>query len=136
MRGARGTGTTKTGLTATAVLDENTYPTGTAPSDEQMRDIEKRCLTRGSWHPEWNYTLLAHPAGPEPEPPPAPPGRQGLLNHPPLTGIQPGDLQELAPTLEFPYRAHLDSKPAIRRHAPPVTALPAPPPPSTRAITH
>src|SRR5260370_7880819 len=133
MRGARGTGTTKTGLTATAVLDENTYPTGTAPSDEQMRDIEKRCLTRGSWHPEWNYTLLAHPAGPEPEPPPAPPGRQALLNHPALTGIQPGDLQELAATLEAPYRAHLDYKAAIRRarprpHPPPPTAPPRHPP--------
>jgi hypothetical protein len=107
--------TTKTGLTAIAVLDENTYPTGTAPSDEQMRDIEKRCLTRGSWHPEWNYTLLAHPAGPEPEPPPPPPDRQGLLNHPALTGIQPGDLHDLAATLEVPYRARLDYKAGIKR---------------------
>jgi Rhodopirellula transposase DDE domain len=46
--------TTKTGLTAIALLDENEYPTGTEIGDEQMRDIEKRCLTRGSWHPEWN----------------------------------------------------------------------------------
>jgi len=118
-----GTVTTKTGLTAIAVLDENTYPTGTAPSDEQMRDLEKRCLTRGSWHPEWNYTLLAHPAGPEPEPPPAPPDRQGLLNHPALTGIQPGDLQELAATLEVPYRAHLDYKAGIRRGGRRVNAI-------------
>jgi hypothetical protein len=82
-----------------------------------MRDIEKRCLTRGRWHPEWNYTLLAHPAGPEPEPepPPAPPGRQAILNHPALTGIQPGDLHDLAAALENPYRALLDYKAGIRR---------------------
>src|SRR5260370_27060337 len=129
MRGARGTGTTKTGLTATAVLDENTYPTGTAPSDEQMRDIEKRCLTRGSWHPEWNYTLLAHPAGPEPEPPPAPPDRQGLLNHPALTRIQPGDLQQLAAPPELPYRAHLDYHAGIRPRRRPGHAIPCPGPP-------
>jgi hypothetical protein len=107
--------TTKTGLTAIAVLDENEYPTGTEISDEQMRDIEKRCLTRGSWHPEWNYTLLAHPAGPEPEPPPAPPDRQAILNHPALTGIQPGDLRDLAAALETPYQAFLDYKAGIRR---------------------
>src|SRR5450755_2368079 len=107
--------TTKTGLTAIAVLDENAYPTGTEITDEQVRDIEKRCLTRDSWHPDWNYALLAHPAGPEPEPPPAPPDRQATLNHAALTGIQPGDLHELATALEVPYRALLDYKAGIRR---------------------
>ena len=115
--------TTKTGLTAIAVLDENAYPTGTEITDEQVRDIEKRCLTRDSWHPDWNYALLAHPAGPEPEPPPAPPDRQATLNHPALTGIQPGDLHELATALEVPYRALLDYKAGIRRGGRRVNAI-------------
>ena len=109
--------TTRTGLTAIAVLDENTYPTGTKISDAQMRDIEKRCLIRNEWHGERNYTLLAHPAAPEPEPAPAPPrpARPDTLNHPALTGIQPGDLKALAAALEVPYRALLDYKADLRR---------------------
>ena len=64
--------TARTGLTAVAVLDENSYPAGTRVSDAQVRDIEKRCLTRGQWHGEWNYTVLARPRpAPEPEPAPA-----------------------------------------------------------------
>ena len=109
---------TKTGLTAIAVLDENEYLTGTEISDQQMRDIEKRCLARGEWHGEWNYTLLAHPAAPEPGPPPPPPdppGRQAILSHPALTGIQPAALHELAAALEIPHRAVLDYKAGIRR---------------------
>ncbi|HEV3288724.1 MAG TPA: ISAzo13 family transposase, partial [Streptosporangiaceae bacterium] len=53
--------TTSTGLTAAAVLDENRYPTGTEISDQQMQDIEDRCLTRHDFHGDWNYTLLATP---------------------------------------------------------------------------
>jgi hypothetical protein len=108
--------TTRTGLATVAVLDENKYPTGTEISDEQMSDLEKRCLTRGEWHGEWNYTLLAHPAAPGPEPP-APPwqARQGTLNHPALTGLRPGDLKALAATLEVPYRAHLDHQAFLAR---------------------
>jgi hypothetical protein len=87
--------TTKTGLTAIAVLDENEYPTGAGISDEQMNDIEKRCLTRGEWHGEWNYTLLARPR-PAPEPEPAPargPDPALLASLARLAGIpDPGDL--------------------------------------------
>jgi DDE family transposase len=107
--------TTKTGLTAIAVLDENAYPTGTEISDEQMRDLEERCLTRDGWHGEWNYTLLARPAAPGPEPPPARPSPQDILNHPALTGIAPGDLTAAAAALEAPYRAFLDYKADLRR---------------------
>ncbi|HET9973473.1 MAG TPA: hypothetical protein VFQ68_34935 [Streptosporangiaceae bacterium] len=109
--------TTKTGLTAIAVLDENAYPTGTEISDQQMSDIEERCLLRDGWHGEWNYTLLAHPAAPEPGPPPSPsrPASQDTLNHPALTGLQPGDLTALAAALEAPYRAFLDYKADLRR---------------------
>ena len=110
--------TTKTGLTAVAVLDENSYPTGTEISDEQMSDIEERCLARGTWHGEWNYTLLARPAPPGPPPPPPRPPRpvsQDALNRPALTGIQPAGLTALAAALEAPYRAHLDHKAFLAR---------------------
>ena len=109
--------TTKTGLTAIAVLDENAYPTGTGIGDEQMRDIEERCLTRSEWHGEWNYTLLAHPAAPAPAPETAPPGRarQETLNHPALTGLQPGDLKALAAALEIPFDADREQKYHLRR---------------------
>jgi hypothetical protein len=108
---------TKTGLTAIAVLDENAYPTGTQISDEQMRDIEERCLRRGGWHGEWNYTLLAHPAAPGPAPQTAPPdrARQEALNHPALTGLQPGDLTALAAALAIPFDADREQKYHLRR---------------------
>ena len=110
--------TTKTGLTAVAVLDDNPCPAGERVSDEQMNDIEKRCLTRGGWHGEWNYTLLARPAPPEPPPPPARPPRpvsRDTLNSPALTGILPGDLKALAAAAEAPYRALLDYKADLAR---------------------
>jgi hypothetical protein len=110
--------TTKTGLTAVAVLDENAYPAGTEISDEQMSDIEERCLTRGEWHGEWNYTLLARPAPPGPPPPPARPARpagRDTLNRPALTGLHPAGLEALAAALEAPYRAHLDHKAFLAR---------------------
>ena len=46
--------TTVTGLTVTAVLDEASYPTGTAISDEQMTDLEQHVLTRHRFHGDWN----------------------------------------------------------------------------------
>jgi Rhodopirellula transposase DDE domain/Insertion element 4 transposase N-terminal/Transposase DDE domain len=109
--------TTKTGLTAIAVLDENAYPTGTEIGDEQMRDIEERCLRRSEWHGEWNYTLLAHPAAPGPAPQTAPPdqARQEALNHPALTGLQPGDVKALAAALEVPFDADREQKYHLRR---------------------
>ena len=107
--------TTKTGLTAVAVLDDNACPAGAEISDEQMNDIEKRCLTRAAWHGEWNYTLLARPAAPEPPAPPSRPAGQDALNHPALTGLQPADLKTLAAALEVPYRAHLDHKAFLAR---------------------
>jgi hypothetical protein len=90
-----------------------------------MRDIEERCLLRGGWHGEWNYTLLAYPAAPVPAPQAAPPdqARQDALNHPALTGIQPGDLRELAAALEAPCRALLDYKAGIRRGGRRVNAI-------------
>ena len=109
--------TTKTGLTAIAVLDENAYPAGTEIGGEQMRDIEERCLIRGKWHGEWNYTLLAHPAAPGPAPEPEPPdqARHDTLNHPALTGLRPGDLKALAAALEVPFDAGREQQYHLRR---------------------
>jgi transposase len=118
--------TTSTGLTVTAVLDENSYPTGVQVSDEQMTDLETRALTRHAFHGDWNYTF---PPVPRPAPPglpaaPAPgPGaaaRAALeplvtaLASPELTGLPRPDLTALAASLELPWaaareqRLHLD----------------------------
>jgi Rhodopirellula transposase DDE domain len=110
--------TTATGLTVTAVLDAGSYPTGTRVSDEQMRDLEDRALTRHGFHGEWNYAFppVPRPApGPEPGPPPAPPGPDlDALAHPALTGMTRTALSALAASLALPYaaareqRLHLD----------------------------
>jgi len=47
--------TTKTGLAIRSELDEGSYPTGRAVSDEQMGGLSIR---RDKFHGEWNYTLL------------------------------------------------------------------------------
>jgi hypothetical protein len=111
---------TGTGLTARAVLDENPHPAGVKISDARMKDIEERCLTRGDWHGEWNYTLLAHPAGPgpEPEPPPASPSRlasRDTLNHPALTGADPAAVTALAAALAGRLDARLEHDLRVRR---------------------
>jgi Rhodopirellula transposase DDE domain len=106
--------TTKTGLTACAVLDQNPCPTGTTISDQRMKDIETRYLTRGEWHGEWNYTLHARPLhDPEPGPGPASPSRlagTAELNQPALTGMQPADLTALAAALDVPFAAYHEQR--------------------------
>ena len=109
---------TATGLAAAAVLDENRYPAGVKVSDEQMRDLETRALTRHAFHGEWNYTLPPAPRpAPEPPPPPAPAPAGpdlGTLTHPALTGMPRAAFAALAANLELPYaaareqRLHLD----------------------------
>ena len=119
--------TTATGLTVTAVLDQNRYPTGTQVSGEQMTDLETRALTRHAFHGEWNYTFppVPRPAPPGPPAPPAPgpaaaAALAGLapvvaaLASPELTGLSRQDLAALAAGLELPWaaareqRLHLD----------------------------
>ena len=110
--------TTRTGLTAVAVLDENSCPAGIQITGQQMNDIEKRCLIRGDWHGEWNYTLLARPAAPEPAPPPVPPSRpasRDTLNHPALTGADPAALTALAAALAGRLDARLEHDLRVRR---------------------
>src|SRR5262245_13087508 len=62
-----GPDTPRPGLTVTAVLDLNHYAKGTEISDQQMKDLEDRALTRHAFHGEWNY---AFPPVPRPAPRP------------------------------------------------------------------
>jgi hypothetical protein len=113
--------TTATGLSVTAMLDVNRYPTGAAVSDEQMRAIEDRSLTRHAFHGEWNYTLLAAPRpAPEPEPPaPAPPGPDlDALTHPALTGMTRAAFSDLAAGLELPCAAAREQRLHLARGRP------------------
>jgi hypothetical protein len=111
--------TTTTGLTCAAVLDENAYPTGLEVSDQEMRDLEDRYLTRHDWHGEWNYTLLAAPR-PAP-PPPAPPARRPRLlsrddlARPALTGVGPEAVAALAAALAGRLDARLEHDHRVRR---------------------
>ena len=117
--------TTATGLTVTAVLDQNRYPAGVQVSDEQMRDLEDRALTRHRYHGEWNYTFLPvprpappPPPPPPPEPVPAPPGGlcdPALLNQPALTGLDPAALDALAAALALPAAARHEQQLYTRR---------------------
>ena len=71
--------TTAAGLTVTAALDISRYPLGAAVSDEQMKDLEDRVITRHAFHGGWNYTLL-------PVPRPAAPAPPGPARSQPLAG--------------------------------------------------
>jgi hypothetical protein len=113
--------TTRTGLSATAILDKQPYPAGQEVSDQEMKDIEDRCLTRHAFHGEWNYTVLPVPRpAPEPAPGRARPGRvpAAALNHPALTGMDPGDLLTLAAAAEVPAAACREQDRYARRGGP------------------
>jgi hypothetical protein len=113
--------TTKTGLSATAVLDRQPYPAGQEVSDQQMKDIEDRWLTRHGFHGRWNYTVLPVPRPvPEPAPGRARPGRvpAAALNHPALTGMDPQDLPALAAAAEVPAAARREQDRYARRGGP------------------
>jgi hypothetical protein len=102
--------TTRTGLTVAAVLDDGRYPTGTQVSDEEIKQVEDRALTRHAFHGAWNYTARPPLQGPAPPPPaPAPPSRldqlTAALDCPALTGMSRQDLAALAAALELPFRA-------------------------------
>jgi Rhodopirellula transposase DDE domain len=114
--------TTATGLACSAVLDENAYPTGLQVSDQQMREIEERQLSRHQFHGDWNYALLAvpRPARPAPQPPPAAPSRllsREGLNQPALTGASPEAVTALAAALASRPGARLEHDLRVR-HGP------------------
>src|SRR3989338_192130 len=46
--------TTQAGLTVTAVVDQNLYPTGVKVSDADMSRLN---ISRHDWHGDWNYTI-------------------------------------------------------------------------------
>jgi hypothetical protein len=54
-----GTTTTTAGLTVTARLDRDDYPTGVTVSDSALAQL---ALQRHAIHPHWNYTLLPRPS--------------------------------------------------------------------------
>jgi hypothetical protein len=83
--------TTRTGLTVDARLDDGTYPTGVKISNAQMAALP---ISRHPFHGDWNYTL--HPAAGPTAAPPAGSGQQrGPAALSELTGLAPGDLDEL-----------------------------------------
>jgi hypothetical protein len=101
------------------VLDENDYPTGLKVTDQEMKQVEDRQLTRHEFHGEWNYTLLAapRPAAPVPDPPSAPARflSQDALNHPALTGASPPAVTALAAALASRLDARLHHDLRVRR---------------------
>ena len=111
--------TTQAGLTVTAVLDENAYPTGLEVSDARMKDLEDRALNRHQWHGEWNYTLLAVPRpAPEPGPEPPPGPDLGALADPAVTGIGRERLAAVAAALQTPWAAAREQRLHLKRGAP------------------
>ena len=103
---------TATGLTASAVVDENPYPTGTQVSDAQMAALEDRALTRHRFHGDWNYTLLPAPRpAPPPEPPrPAGPDPATLADLAAIAGLTTQDLDDLAAAITTPWHAQLEAQ--------------------------
>jgi transposase len=104
--------TTYQGLKCTAALDDGEYPGGIKISDERMKHLEERVIARHGTHGEWNYAIRPAPAGPEPEPPAAPPPGPDLEALAALAGI--GDLGVLLAAVAVPWQAareqrlHLD----------------------------
>ena len=83
--------TTRTGLTVQARLDDGTYPTGVKVSNAQMAALP---VSRHPFHGDWNYTL--HPAAGHTAGAPAGNGQEGHpVALPELTGLAPGDLDQL-----------------------------------------
>src|SRR5487761_1622812 len=114
--------TTAAGLTVTAALDISSYPLGAEVSDEQMKELEERVITRHGFHGGWNYTLLPvprpAPAAPAPPAPPAASAWLETLAHPALTGMTRGDLGALAAALELPSAAAREQRLHLARGKP------------------
>jgi hypothetical protein len=118
--------TTYAGLKVTAVLDGNEYPAGEQVSGQRMKYLEECILDRGAVRGEWNYAVLPAPRpAPEPEPEPERPGRcpQAALNHPALTGMDPGGLLALAAALDVPFGARREQRNYAKRGHRRVNAL-------------
>jgi Rhodopirellula transposase DDE domain len=115
---------TKTGLTATAILDRRPYPAGQEITDAEIAGIQDRHLTRHAFRGGWNYSFLPVPRPARPAPERPVPGRvpPGTLNHPALTGMDPADLLALAATAESPAAMSREQDRHARRGGPRRTA--------------
>ncbi|GAA3449700.1 hypothetical protein GCM10018962_15330 [Dactylosporangium matsuzakiense] len=105
---------TGTGLTVSAVLDDNDYPTGRTLAKDQRTAILHR-VERDDFHGEWNYTIAPYDpqttAAAEPDraastPTPIPAEATHLLTHPALTGMSREQFDQLVVDLE-PWRQTL-----------------------------
>jgi len=111
--------TTRTGLTVQARLDDGTYPTGVKVTSAQMAALP---VSRHPFHGDWNYTL--HPAAGHAAGPPASTGQEHRpATLPELTGLAPGDLDQLIAQLAALRQAQREqrarSHPAVdARHKP------------------
>ena len=103
------------GLKCTAVLDERDYPGGVQVSDERMRYLEDRLLSRGPFHGEWNYAVAPAPRpAPDPGPEPGPgPDLEGLAA---LAGVS--DLPALLGALAVPFAAAREQRLHLARGRP------------------
>jgi Rhodopirellula transposase DDE domain len=104
---------TSQGLKCTAVLDDGHYPKGLKVPPARIKELEQRHLDRDPFHGEWNYALLPVPRPvPDQEPEPERPARvpPEILNHPALTGMDPGDLTALAAALQTRHSAHREQR--------------------------
>jgi hypothetical protein len=118
--------TTYAGLKVIAVLGGNEYPQGEEVSGQRMKYPEECLLDRGAVRGERNYAVLPAPRpAPEPEPEPERPGRcpQAALNHPALTGMDPGGLPALAAALDVPFGARREQRNYAKRGHRRVNAL-------------
>ena len=95
--------TTYQGLKCTAVLDDEDYPDGAKVSEQRIRHLEERVISRHGEHGEWNYTVRPAPAGPPPEPPPPPAPAPDLEELAALAGIS--DLGALLEAVTVPWQA-------------------------------
>src|SRR6202045_3499710 len=107
--------TTYQGLKCTAVLDDADYPDGVKVSGERVRHLEDRVLDRDPFHGEWNYTVRAAPAGPEPEPPAGPAPGPVLEQLAALAGI--ADLAALLGAVAVPSAAARERRLPLPRGA-------------------
>lgn len=103
---------TSTGLTVSAVLDNNDYPTGRTLTKDERKALLRR-VQRDDFHGEWNYTIAPYNPGQAPlaEPeqakaPPIPDDATHLLTHPALTGMPREQFNRLVAELE-PWRRTL-----------------------------
>jgi len=97
---------TRTGLTVSAVLDENSYPTGRTLTKVERKTVQQR-VQRDEFHGEWKYTIapfdphqVLPPAPEQAKAPPIPAEATALLTHPAVTGMSREQFDQLVEKLE------------------------------------